>query len=87
MTVSGGLSVGKSPPVIRYHLVFHGEVSSVRATSSDPSHLMLAIPTQPGSTSRSGAPWSGNSGAPFIPQARRASSRALATGNGRRTAP
>ena len=53
-TLRGGLSAGKSPPVIRYHFVFHGEVSSVRATSSEPSHLMLPMPTQPGSTSRTG---------------------------------
>ena len=39
---------------MRYHFVFHGEVSSVSETSRDPSHLMLAMPTQPGSTSRTG---------------------------------
>ena len=87
MTVSGGESAGYEPPVIRYHLVFHGEVSSVVATSSEPSHLMLAMPTQPGSTSRTGKPWSGSRGSPFIPHASRASSRALLTGNGRRTRP
>src|SRR4051812_29347914 len=54
LTVSGSVSDGWSPPVIRYHLVFHGEVSSDRDTSREPSHLMLAMPTQPGSTSRSG---------------------------------
>ena len=47
---------------MRYHFVFHGEVSSVSATSRDPSHLMLAMPTQPGSTSRTGKPCRTGSG-------------------------
>ena len=64
-TVSGGLSAGYDGPVIRYHLVFKGEVSVVRATSSEPSHLMLPMPTQPGSTRRSGKPWSGSSALPL----------------------
>ncbi len=54
LTDKGGLSAGKPPPVIRYHFVFHGEVSSVVETSREPSHLMLPMPTQPGSTRRTG---------------------------------
>ena len=67
--------------------MFHGEVSSELATSSEPSHLMLAMPTQPGSTSLTGKPWSGSNGSPFMPQTSSASSSALATGNGLRTGP
>ncbi len=87
LVVSGGLSAGQSPPVIRYHLVFHGEVSGELDTSRDPSHLMLAMPTQPGTTRRSGKPWSGSSVRPLAPHASRASSSALPTGIGRRTGP
>ena len=50
----------------RYHFVFHGEHSGVVETSMRPTHLMLAIPIQPGTTSRTGKPWSGGSGSPFI---------------------
>ncbi|RAS66878.1 hypothetical protein C8D87_103217 [Lentzea atacamensis] len=48
---------------------------------------MLAIPTHPGTTSRAGYPWSTGSSAPFISQAASTSSKALVTGNGRRTRP
>ena len=54
LTESGGWPGGYAPPVMTYHLVFHGEVSCVRATSSEPSHLIEPMPTQPGSTKRSG---------------------------------
>ena len=50
----------------RYCVVFQGEKSGRSATSIRPSHLMLAMPIQPGTTSRAGAPWSGGSGSPFI---------------------
>ena len=56
-------------------------------TSNDPNHLMLAIPTHPGTTSRAGNPWSTGSGEPFISYATSTSSNALATGSGRRTRP
>ena len=45
-------------PCIRYHRVFHGESSTRVVTRSSPSHLMLAMPTQPGTTRRAGNPWS-----------------------------
>ena len=67
--------------------MFQGEKSSRSATSIRPSHLMFAIPTQPGTTSRAGAPWSGGSGSPFISYATSTSSNALPTGSGRRTWP
>ena len=38
----------------RYWVVFQGEKSGWSATSMRPSHLMLAMPIQPGTTSRSG---------------------------------
>ena len=87
LVVSGGASAGWSPPLMRYHSVDHGEASSEVETSSEPSHLMLAMPTQPGSTSRTGKPWSGARSSPLTPQTSRASSRAFSTGNGRRTGP
>ena len=71
----------------RYQRVFHGERCAVVATSRSPSHLMLATPTQPGTTSRAGKPWSGGSSAPFISSAISTSSSALPTGSGRRTGP
>ena len=70
-----------------YHVVFHGESSGASDTSSAPSHLMLAIPTQPGTTSRAGKPWSSGSALPFISSAISTSSSALPTGSGRRTEP
>ena len=81
------LASDQPTPCMRYHFVFQGEVSAVVVTRSSPSHLMLAIPTQPGTISRTGKPWSGGSGSPFIPQAMSTSSSALAMGSGRRTRP
>jgi hypothetical protein len=37
-----------------YHFVFHGDHSRVVETSMRPTHLTLAIPIQPGTTSRTG---------------------------------
>ena len=48
---------------------------------------MLAMPTQPGTISRAGNPWSRGSGSPFISQAISTSSSAFAIGSGRRTRP
>ena len=56
-------------------------------TSIWPTHLMLAIPAQCGTMTRTGYPLSGGSGSPFISYARITSSSALATGIGRRTRP
>ena len=41
---------------MRYHFVFQGESSAVVVTRSSPSHLMLAMPTHPGTISRAGKP-------------------------------
>ena len=70
-----------------YQRVFHGELRRAVETSIEPTHLMLATPIQPGTTSRAGKPWSGGSSAPFISNASSASSSALAIGSGRRTWP
>ena len=83
--VRGGLSAGQSPPVIRYHLVFHGEVSGLRETSSEPSHLMLAMPTQPGTTSRSGNRGRAATAGRWLP--RRAGRRRAPSGPGGAGAP
>ena len=49
------------------------------------SHLMLALPTQPGTNARSGKPWSRGRVPPFMPQASSVSgSVAFATGSTRR---
>ena len=48
---------------------------------------MLAMPTQPGTISRAGKPWSGSSGEPFISSATSVSSSAFSIGIGRRTRP
>ena len=48
------LASDQPTPCMRYHLVFQGDVSAVVVTRSSPSHLMLAIPTQPGTISRAG---------------------------------
>ena len=49
-----------------YHFVFQAVSTGASETSSRPSHLMLEIPIQPGTTSRSGKPWSAGSVRPFI---------------------
>ena len=53
-------------PVRTYCVVFQSERSGVAETSICPTHLMFATPTQPGTTSRTGKPWSSGSGWPFI---------------------
>ena len=68
--------------------VFHGELTpKLRVTRSSPSHLMLAMPTQPGTTRRAGKPWSRGSGAPFISKATSTSSKALPMGERTADAP
>ena len=58
------------------------------ATSTRPTHFTLDDPTHPGTTARTGKPWSGGSGSPFIVSARIvAGSRAFASGMGRSHAP
>ena len=51
LAVSGGESGGYAGPVSRYCVVFQGEKSGWSETSIRPTHLMLAIPIQPGTTS------------------------------------
>ena len=54
------------------------------ATSILPTHFTLDDPTHPGTTARTGKPWSGGSGSPFIVRARTVSgSSAFASGMGR----
>ena len=43
-------------------------------TSIRPTHLTLLIPTQPGTIARTGKPWSGGTGSPFIAYASNVSS-------------
>ncbi len=65
--MSGALpSAGWPGPNSRYMSVFHGEYSASPLTSMSPTHLIDEIPTQSGTTRRTGPPWSGGSGRPFI---------------------
>lgn len=68
----------------RYPRAFWYPVNGSVTARTWVSHFTLAIPYQPGTMSRTGKPWAGGSGSPFIRNASTTSSRcASATGSAR----
>ena len=73
--VTGSPSSSASHLAAGRRVAFWKPVNGSVRTSMRVSHFTCAIPYQPGTSSRSGAPCCGGSGAPFIAQTSRTSGR------------